>query len=139
MKTIKNMNFRRKTSLSLIAFLLIFGLSSFLGLLQTADKIANAIKKGDAKSLATHFNKSVELVILDKENIYSKEQAELIMSSFFKKYPPADYEVQHNGGPDEAKYCIGIYKSGKIKFRVYYLIKTTNNKSFIHLFRIEKE
>ncbi len=133
------MNNIQKSGLILISFTLLFAFSSFISLMQTADKVAETIKKGDSKALALYFNKSVELVILDKENIYSKQQAELIMRDFFKKYPSSDFKVQHKGGPDAAKYCIGIYKSGAEKFRVYYLIKTTDNKSLIHLFRIEKE
>lgn len=118
---------------------MVVALTSFTSLLQTADKITEALKKGDAKTLSTYFNKSVELVILDKENIYSKEQAELVVKDFFKKYPPSGFEVQHNGGPEEAKYSIGIYKSDDKKFRVYYLLKTADNKALIHLFRVEKE
>ena len=114
-------------------------LSAFSVFQQTTDKISEALKKGDAKELAKHFNKSLEVVVLDKENIYSKQQAELVVKDFFKKFPPKNFEVQHNGGPTDAKYSIGIYTSGVQKFRVYYLLKTTNKTQLIHLFRIEKE
>ena len=143
MKSILNLSprtfFVQKSVIISLAAILVALLTSFTSLLQTADKITEALKKGDAKSLAVYFNKSVELVILDKENIYSKEQAELVVKDFFKKYPPSGFEVQHNGGPEEAKYSIGIYKSGDKKFRVYYLLKTSEGKALIHLFRVEKE
>lgn len=131
--------FGQKYVIISLAAILVVLLTSFASLMQTADKITEALKKGDAKNLAVYFNKSVELVILDKENIYSKEQAELVVKDFFKKYPPSGFEVQHNGGPDEAKYSIGTYKSGDKKFRVYYLLKTSEGKALIHLFRVEKE
>ena len=138
-ETKKLKSLKQPSVLVAVVVLLALGMFAFTSFQQTTDKITAALKKGDAKSLAVHFNKSVEVVIFDKENIYSKEQAELVVKDFFKKFPPKNFEVQHSGGPDEAKYSIGIYTSGSKKFRVYYLLKTTNKKQLIHLLRIEKE
>ena len=114
-------------------------LTSFTSIFQVTDKISETINKGDAKALSEYFNTNVELVILDKEDIYSKAQAKLIMQDFFQKHPPKSFVVQHRGGPDDAKYCIGIYTSNNERYRIYFLVKTSNNKSLIHLFRIEEE
>ncbi len=116
-----------------------FLFASFTSILQVSDKISETINKGDAKALSEYFNSNVELVILDKEDIYSKAQAKLIMQSFFQKHPPTSFVVQHKGGPEDAKYCIGNYTSNNERFRIYFLIKTSDNKSLIHLFRIEEE
>jgi len=113
--------------------------SSFSSISQIAEEIGKTINKGDAKALSEYFYSSIELVILDNEDIYSKSHAELIMKDFFQKYPNPKFTIQHTGGPEDAKYCIGKYTSGKNSFRIYFLVKKTNDKSLIHLFRIEEE
>ena len=103
------------------------------------DEIIKAIRKGDATTLATYFNSSVQLVILDRGNVYSRSQASMIMKDFFKKNPPRSFSIIHQGGKGNAHYGIGILKSDKQSYRIYLLIKPAGGKSFIHQLRIEKE
>ena len=44
-----------------------------------------AIKSGNSKELARYFNTSIEIAILENEDVYSKAQAELIIKDFFAK------------------------------------------------------
>jgi len=106
---------------------------------QAEDEISTALKKGDYKLLSKFFNSNIELVLPGHENIYSKSQAEIIIKDFFEKHPVDSYTVQHSGGPDDAKYSIGMYKSGDTSYRIYYLLKKNGQNSYIHLLRIEKE
>jgi len=101
--------------------------------------ISQAIKAGNAKELVKFMNDNVEMVILDKEGIYSKSQAEMILKDFFSKNQPKKFSLMHQGGKAESKYGIGDLSTGIESFRIYFLLKTTNGKSLIHQFRIEKE
>ncbi len=102
-------------------------------------KIIQSIREGDADKLSSFFNASIQLVILEKENVYSRSQATMIMKDFFKKNHPRSFTIIHQGGKANAHYGIGLLKTDKQTFRIYLLIKPNGNKSFIHQLRIEKE
>ena len=103
------------------------------------DGIIKAIRMGDANKLSPWFNSSVQLIILDRENVYSRSQATMIMKDFFKKHPPKSFSIIHEGGKPKARFGIGLLKTTEQTYRIYLLIKTDNNNSVILQLRIEKE
>ena len=137
------LNFKNMKSLShfLLFFLFLLfansGSSLFAG--DIPEGIILALKTGNSKELAKYFNTNIELVILDKEDVYSKTQAELIVKDFFSKHSPSNFSILHQGGKQGAKYAIGNLTTSKGTFRVYFLLKISNEKPFIHQLRIEKE
>lgn len=102
-------------------------------------KIFDSMKVGNAAELAKHFNSSVELVILDKEEIYSRQQAEQVLQKFFSQNKVTEFNVLHQGGRDGAKYAIGNLETQTKSFRVYFLVKDSGGKPLIHQMRIEEE
>lgn len=101
------------------------------------ENIGKAIKLGNSKELSTHFGPKVDLTIKDKEDNYSKAQAELILKDFFSSNPVTDYKVIHRGEKNEAQYFIGSLTTGKGKFRTYLLIRTEKETKRIMQLRIE--
>lgn len=101
--------------------------------------IQTGFATGNASAISAYFNNTVELSINGKEDIYSSTQAEIILKDFFKNHIPTSFETIHKGGQGASVYAIGslITKSGK--YRVTLLIKTTDNKTYIHQLRIEKD
>jgi hypothetical protein len=104
------------------------------------DNLSVSFKAGNAKEIAASFSSSVELIIIDDEDVYSKAQAEQILRNFFTKYPPAKSSVIHliNTNP---KFRFGILslhtKNGK--FRVSITMKKSANAFFITELRIEPD
>ena len=105
---------------------------------QIPAQIGNGLKSGNAKLIAAYFNDNVELVILDKENVCSKEQGEMILSDFFSKNKPSDFKITHQGGTDSV-YGIGKLQTSGANFRIYFMLKTFANKPLIVQLRIEKD
>jgi len=103
------------------------------------DGIINAIKKGNASELAKYFNSNVELALAGIDDIYSKNQAELIIQDFFKNHPPRSFSMLHKGGKETSRYAIGNLSTSNGKFRVTILIKIKEGAPFINQLRIEKE
>jgi hypothetical protein len=117
----------------------IFLLNVFIGLAGPPENILNAIKTGNADKLSEYFDNNVDLKILEKENIYSKSQATILVKDFFKNYKPTNMDLSHEGGPENARFAICNLNTNQGKFRVYFLFKTINSKSVIQKFRIEKD
>ena len=105
---------------------------------QIPQQIGTGLKAGNAKMVASCFNDNVELVILDKENVCSKEQGEMILSDFFSKNKPVDFKITHQSGTDSA-YGIGKMQTATGNFRIYFMLKNFANKPLIVQLRIEKD
>jgi hypothetical protein len=106
---------------------------------QIPDEIISGIRSGNSTRLAKYFNQNVELAVLDNESVSSKSQAQQIVNDFFKKYPPLKFSIIHQGGKGDSNYAIGTLETQNGKFRVYFLIKTVNQVTFIHQLRIETQ
>ncbi len=102
-------------------------------------RIFDSMKIGNAAELAKYFNSSVELVILDKEEIYSRQHAEQVVRNFFTNNKPKNFTILHQGGRDGAKYAIGKLETENKSFRIYFLVKDDGGKPLIHQLRIEEE
>ena len=102
-------------------------------------KIFKAIEIGDVESLSAHFSESVELIILDQEDIYSRQQASQILKDFFNKHRPVKFTILHQGGTDKAKYAIGKLETDHGDYRVHFLVKMQDGKPLIHQLRIQNE
>jgi hypothetical protein len=101
--------------------------------------VVTAMKTGNYRELGRYFNTSVELVVLENENVYSKSQAEIIVRDFFAKYPPTGFIVRHEEAREGLCYAIGRLTTKNGDFRVVILLKVRDGNSFIHQLRIEKD
>lgn len=122
-----------------ILFSFIFNLGSFTLNEKVPRDIAIAFRVGNAEVLARYFNSTIELVLLDTEDVYSKVQAEQIVDNFFIEYFPKNFEFIHQGGKGESKFAIGKLETFNGTFRVTILIKQEGEKQLIHQLRIETE
>lgn len=130
---------RKMNKIRLIIALLVFSPPVFA--LDIYEEIGNAIRSGDAKQLATFFDNTVDLTVLEQENVYSKAQAEFVVKDFFGKNPPKAFHIIHKGAsPEGTQYAIGnlVTTNGKT-LRVSFYIKNTGGKSAIQELRIETE
>lgn len=100
--------------------------------------IAIAIKAGNAAELSKYMNSTVELHLLDKEDFYKKNVAEVIMKDFFYSYPTKDFNVLFQGSKNDLQYEIGILKTERGDFRVYFLLKKVDKELLIQQIRIER-
>lgn len=105
---------------------------------QIPAQVESGLKAGNAKMVAAYFNDNVELLILDKENVCSKEQGEMILSDFFSKNKPTDFKITHKGGTDSL-YGIGKMETAGSNYRIYFMMKTFSNKPLIVQLRIERD
>ena len=123
--------------------LLVLFLLPVMPVIGQADKIPEGIvlslKAGNAEELAKFFHKNVELIILEKEDVYSKSQAEQIIRKFFLEHKPQGFKIIFQGGKENSRYAIGSLTTKETTYRVYILIKKQDGEPLIHQLRIEEE
>lgn len=105
------------------------------------DEISAALKTGDSKSLSKFFSNTVDLTIVNQEEVYSKVQAEQILRDFFNKNTPKSFSIIHQGLSKEgARYAIGsLVTSQGITYRTYFFVKQQGNTFFIQELRFMRE
>lgn len=122
--------------------LLLFALTffSFAFTIDVIDDIASAIGSGKPQNISKYFNTSIELKVIEQEQVYSKQQAEMILKDFFGKHPVKSFTLVHkSASKNGSQYVIGTLDTSKGKFRIYFVIKTTGTETLIQQFRIETE
>lgn len=105
------------------------------------DDVCRAIGSGDIAQLAAVMDAEVELSILDKEDLYSRDQAVAELKSFFATNTPSSFGKVHQGASKsaDAEYCIGTLATAKGPFRVYVYVAIKSNGVLLQELRFERE
>ena len=101
--------------------------------------ILTAFRTGNEKLVAVYFSLNVDVSVLEKENLYSKPQAEQVLKNFFIENKPTGFNLNHEGNSSNVKYYIGTLVTAKLKYRVTINVKSTNGKEEISHLTIQKE
>ena len=93
-----------------------------------------SLRSGDASRLSARFAKTIELVI-DAEKVefpaVQATHAELILRSFFRKYPPHRFQFVYRGASDRLRYSTGTYETDGQTFSVYVLMRQTPDQHYV--------
>jgi len=130
--------------MSKLKFSIILLLSLFLvqnAFSQSAEKesIASAIQKGNAQAVGSYFAKSVDLTLDDLEDIYSKDQAIVILENFFSDNPPTSFKLKHEGKSKlEDHFYIGDLKTEGQNYRLTFFLKKEGSDFKLKQLRVER-
>lgn len=103
------------------------------------DGIVTVFQLGSSKELAKYFDSGIDININGNQGDYSKNQAELVMRDFFKKFPPVDFQLLHQGSnTDQIIYYVGNYRSEEMVFRVFIKGKKENESIKVYSLDIVK-
>ena len=121
-----------------VLFILMF--SVVLVQAQTVEKegISKAILAGDAAALGKYFTSSVDITLKNVEDVYSRDQAEVILKRFFSENKPASFVIKHEGkSKREDFYYIGELTTDKGNYRLSFFLKKEEAGFRIKQLRIE--
>lgn len=103
-------------------------------------QIATMIKNGDATQLSNYFTGIIDLTVMDKEDMYSRAQAKLIIADFFDKHKPTSLEFVHKGILQNGReYRIGNMKTTDGNFRITFYMKPVGDNFRIYQMNISEE
>jgi len=121
------------------SFFILFLLPSAL-FADPIDRVADLIRQGNIHELSKLFASSVEITMLDDENVYSKAQTELILNKFFSQNKPRTVKMLHkvNSNPN---YMFGVLiaNTDKGHYRITYTMQEIDGILLIIEMRIEVE
>ena len=117
-----------------ILFLFPFSLAANL------QDITQALGSGDVDKLQQYFDESVEVALLDQENVYSKSQAADVVRRFFGQNAPQSFSLVHQGTSrsNDSRYCIGDLNTSGGTFRVYIYLRVDGSRLLIQELRFDR-
>ena len=112
--------------------------SSFT-LFSSIDEVINAMKTGNAPEIARFFDNTLEINMPQKNNSYSKSQAELVLKDFFSTNPVKAFEIIHKGENSGSQYCIGTLITKNGSFRTTIFMKQKGDKQVLQEITFENK
>ena len=107
---------------------------------KVVNEIVPIFKSGSSRDLAKFLDNTVELNMSGSQGEYSRNQAELVLRDFFKKFPPIDFQIVHRGDSgSNITYYIAYYISPEQSYRVLVKTKEINDRSLIYSLDFKKE
>jgi hypothetical protein len=104
------------------------------------DKTAELIKQGDIHELAASFSSSIELTVLDEENVYSNTQAEQVLTDFFKRNPPKSVKIIHRIASNaNYRFAVLMLSTSNGTYRTSFSLKNVKGRFELDEMRIELE
>ncbi len=99
---------------------------------QVEGDVERAFLQGDISKLTPYLGATLDLRILDTENVYGRSQAEVLLGKFFTEHPPKNFSIAHHKNRSDTSFFIGTYTSkDQMTFRVSVFMKTTSEKRHI--------
>ena len=105
---------------------------------QVPEGIVKAFEKGNTKQLAVYLNDNVEIKLIEKEYVTSKNQAIRILQDFFKQYPPVSFDVTYKDVKKNTNYGVGLLKTKKAEFKVDLYFLDGREEKIIYYLIFEK-
>ena len=116
--------------------LLSFILTSFTRLVGIEEVVAS-LKLGNASQIARYFDNTVEIVLPEKTNSYSKSQAEIILKDFFNNNSVKSFQVIHKGDNGGSQFCIGTLFTKTNAYRTTIFMKQKGDRQVLQEIRFE--
>jgi hypothetical protein len=123
-----------------LPLLIILYLAPMVGFADPIDKVADLIRQGNIHELANLFAASVEISVLNDENVYTKAQSEIILDKFFNQNKPKSVKMLHKvtSNPN-FRFGVLIMTTENETFRITFTFKETDGNLMLIEFRVETE
>jgi len=124
----------------LIQFALFFSFGCVYGQDEVISNVRAALKAGSSKEIVKYLNKSTDLDFDGDNSSYGKTQAEIVLKEFFKKNPPTDFKIIHQGASKAGSpYIIGQYSFKSGSYRVLIRLKEEGTNYRVHAMSFYKD
>ncbi len=99
--------------------------------------VISGIKAGNAATVAKYFDNTVEITLPNKNNNYSKSQAEAVLRDFFSTNIVKSFTIIHQGESAGAQFCIGTLVTSGGNYRTTLNLKQKGDKQVLQEVKFE--
>ena len=102
-------------------------------------EVYQSLSDGNAMSLSAYFNSSVEISMPQGgSNVYSRKQAEVVMSKFLSSVRNPRFVVEHEQSMSASTMTIGSLSCDSGVYKTFILTQPNNGQVVIHQIRVER-
>ena len=102
------------------------------------NELTTNLRAANTREISKHFASTVELIILNEEDVYSKVQAEIILKDFLYKHKPVSASVVHRLDSNPSyRFAVIELDTENGNFRISISLKDTGGRFLITEMRIE--
>ena len=124
----------------LLAILLLIGFTDLRAQGDVISDVKSALNAGSSKELVKFLDKTTDIDVDGDRSSYSRTQAEVVLKDFFKKYPPTNFQIIHQGASRAGSpYVIGQYTFKAGTFRVWIILKKEDEIFRVHAMSFYKD
>lgn len=100
------------------------------------ETLERAFSSGEASQLSPLLAATLELRILEDENVYSKQQAAMVLETFFRQNPIKKFKVLHSSVRGGKGFFIGQLDCRAESYRVTIMLKSAGLQGSISCIQI---
>ena len=97
-----------------------------------------SLLKADIPQISSFFSASIEISLPSGSGLYSKKQAEVILSNFIKSNSISDAAIDHEKQMGNSILTIGSISIDNSQYRIY-ILSIPDNQGEVQQLRIEEE
>jgi hypothetical protein len=117
--------------IALLSFGLSFSVDPF-------DALSNAIREGKYWVISEEMDQSIELTLGNKSGLYTRNQAELLLKTFFRSHPPRMVSLTTKGNKGTDQFAIGkLSTADGSNYRLFILLREKDKELVIHEIRFQ--
>ena len=104
------------------------------------DNVASIIRQGKTHELSKLFAPSIDMTILEEQNVYSQAQEEIILDKFFRQNKLETVTILHKiDSTPNYQFGVLLITTAKGIFRVTFTLKSEGGRLSIIEFRMERD
>ena len=94
--------------------------------------LKTAFKLGNSEQLANYFGNNIELMLLDKGDVYSKAQAQQIIQNFFTNNKPKTFIIENESFEQNTHFTIALLTTKTNRYRVFISYQNKKQKTIVN-------
>lgn len=101
------------------------------------DDITTAIRLGNAGELSRYLDNRVDIYLPEKNDSYSKIQAEMIIRDFFSTNGVRNFVVRKMGFSGGSEYCVGVLQTKNGDYRTTLFTHQKGDRQLVQELRFQ--
>jgi hypothetical protein len=101
------------------------------------DDITSAIRVGNAGELSRYLDNRVDIYLPEKNDSYSKIQAEMIIRDFFSTNGVRNFLVRKMGFSGGTEYCVGVLQTRNGDYRTTLFTRQKGDRQLLQELRFQ--
>lgn len=101
------------------------------------DDITSAIRVGNAGELSRYLDNRVDIYLPEKNDSYSKIQAEMIIRDFFSTNGVRNFVVRKMGFSGGTEYCVGVLQTRNGDYRTTLFTRQKGDRQLLQELRFQ--